>query len=114
LFAGKQPEPAQAVEVFGLASGVHFKCVCGFKASLRPDVVPESRVKVESLPVGSPFQNRLNSGDFEINRRFQLGLQLCGSGRHNGGILGGMLKLNVNPMRKRWTEIQENLVKSAT
>jgi hypothetical protein len=102
---------------------------CGVTASVRPDVVPASQAKVESLPDGKPFSNRLNFGDFEINRQFQLGspdgkpfsnrlnsgdfeinrrvqldLQLCGSRRHNGAILGGMLKLNVNPMRKMWTK----------
>jgi hypothetical protein len=73
--------------------------------------VPDSNKKVESVADGTAYSNRVNSGDFEINRRFILGLQLCGNDRHDGMILGGMLKLNVNPMFKRWTEIQETLAK---
>jgi hypothetical protein len=72
----------------------------------------------EALPKIGPVNdkrtigNRLNSGDFEINKRLHLGPQLGGSGRHDGVILAGMLKLNVNPMRARWTEVQESLVKA--
>jgi hypothetical protein len=40
-----------------------------------------------------------------------LGLQLCGDGRQEGEILAGMLNLNVNPMKQRWTEVQEILGK---
>jgi 23S rRNA C2498 (ribose-2'-O)-methylase RlmM len=40
-----------------------------------------------------------------------LGLQLCRDGRQEGKILPGMLNLNVNPMKQRWTEVQEILAK---
>jgi hypothetical protein len=40
-----------------------------------------------------------------------LGLQLCGDGRQEGNILAGMLNLNVNLMKQRWTEVQEILAK---
>jgi hypothetical protein len=41
-----------------------------------------------------------------------LGLQLCGDGRQERKILAGMLNLNVNPMKQRWTEVQEILAKA--
>jgi hypothetical protein len=62
---------------------------------------------VRTLVDGKPFSTRVNAGDFEIYRRLQLGLQLCGDGRQNGKILAGMLNLNVSPMQRRWTEVQE-------
>jgi hypothetical protein len=102
----EQSQPPFELDVFGLACGINFKCDCGAAASLRPEVVTESKTKLDSLPDGNPFQNHLNSGDFELNRRFQLGLQLCGAGMQDGTVIAGMLKLNVNPMRRRWTEIQ--------
>jgi hypothetical protein len=40
-------------------------------------------------------------GNFEINRRLRLGLQLCGDGRQGANDIAGMLKLNVNPMQRR-------------
>jgi hypothetical protein len=40
-----------------------------------------------------------------------LGLQLCGDGRQEGKFLAGMLNVNVNPMKQRWTEVQEILAK---
>jgi hypothetical protein len=104
-----QAVPPLGLEVFGIACGLHFQCDCGRIASLRPDIVPEAKAKLTTLEDGKPFATRLNSGDFELNRRLQLGLRLCGDGRQDANILAGMLKLNVNPIRRRWTEIQEVL-----
>jgi hypothetical protein len=42
-----------------------------------------------------------------INRRLQLGLQLSGDGRQEGKIIMGMLNINLNPMKRKWTEVQE-------
>jgi hypothetical protein len=110
--AEHQSQAPFELEVYGLACGINFRCDCGAAASLRPDVIAESAPKIVALHAGKPFQNRLNSGDFEINRRFHLGLQLCGVGRQDGTVMAGLLKLNVNPMRRRWTEIQETLAKA--
>jgi hypothetical protein len=109
-----QPQFPLSIEMYGLATcGINFDCQCSHQASLRPDVVPDAQQKIVALGEGKPYANRLNAGDFEINRRLQLGLQLCGSGRQDGSILAGsMLKLNVNPMQKRWTEVQELLGKA--
>ena len=104
-----QQTPLLGLEVFGLACGLNFSCDCGAKASLRPRVVPEAKSKLKSLQDGNPYAMRVNAGNFEINRRFVLGLQLCGRGRQDGKILSGMLNLNVNPMRVRFTQIQEQI-----
>jgi hypothetical protein len=101
----ERSEPPLGLEVFGLACGLNFNCW--------PKVVPESLHKIG--PVADKKNNRhnrLNSGDFEINEPLHLGLQLSGNGRHDGAILTGMLKLNVNPMPPRWTEVQESLAKA--
>jgi hypothetical protein len=105
----QQQRPPLGLEVFGLACGLNFCCDCGTKASLRPDLVPEAQAKIKTLVKGRPYATRVNCGDFEINRRLSLGLQLCGDGRQDGNIIAGMLKLNVNPMQRRWTEVQELL-----
>jgi hypothetical protein len=105
----EQQRPPLGLEVFGLACGLNFNCDCGVNASLRPDLVPEAHDKIKTLKKGKPYATRVNCGDFEINRRLCLGLQLCGDGRQDGNIIAGMLKLNVNPMQRRWTEIQELL-----
>jgi hypothetical protein len=107
-----QSLPPFELEVFGLACGINFKCDCGASTSLRPEVVSEAETKLDSIRDGNPYQNRVNSGDFELNRRYQLGLQLCGAGRQDGSVIAGMLKLNVNPLRRRWTGIQETLAKA--
>jgi hypothetical protein len=107
-----ETKPKLGFEIFGLACGLNFECGCGAEDRLRPSVVSESQSKVETLANGKPFQNRLNSADFEINRRFHLGLQLCGSGGHDGAVIAGMLKINVNPMQKQWTRLQETLAKA--
>ena len=93
--------------MFGLAVGFNFSCECGVKDSLRPMVVPSAISKLRTLKNGEPFATRVNAGDFEINRRFQLGLQLCGDGRQEGKIIAGMLNLNLNPMKSKWTYVQE-------
>jgi hypothetical protein len=104
----EQPHhPPLVLEVFGLACGLNFQCACRAKASLRPPVVAEEQEKVATLVAGRPFSMRVNSGNFQINRRLQLGLQLCGDGRQDGKILAGMLNLNVWPMQRWWTEVQE-------
>ena len=78
-----QQTPPLGLEVFGLACGLNFSCDCGAKASLRPRVVPEAKSKLKSLQDGNPYATRVNAGDFEINRRFVVGLQLCGRGRQD-------------------------------
>jgi hypothetical protein len=67
--------------------------------------------KLKTLTDGNPHGTRVSTGNFVLNRRFMLGLQLCGDGRQEGKILVGMLNLNVNPMKQRWTEVQEILTK---
>jgi hypothetical protein len=104
-------ETSLQLEVFGIACGLNFNCDCGVSDSLRPNIVPDATEKLKTLEDGKPYGTRVNSGDFEINRRLQLGLPLCGGGRQDGNIIAGMLKLNVNPMRKRWTNMQEHLGK---
>jgi hypothetical protein len=97
-FDDEKSKPPLGFDIFGIACGLNFNCRCGAQDSLRPKVVDESLQKIgpnDKKPIG----NRLNSGDFEINKRLHLGLQLCGNGRHDGAILAGMLKLNVNSMR---------------
>jgi hypothetical protein len=51
----------------------------------------------------------VNAGDFEIYHRLHLGLQLCGDGRQEANVIAGMMKLNVNPMQRRWTDVQEEV-----
>jgi hypothetical protein len=105
-------ETSLQLGVFGIACGLNFNCDCGVSNSLRPNIVPDATEKLKTLEDGKPYGTRVNSGDFEINRRLQLVLQLCGGGRQDGNIIAaGMLKLNVNPMRKRWTDMQEHLGK---
>jgi hypothetical protein len=94
-------ETSLQLEVFGIACGLNINCDCGVSDSLRPNIVPYATEKLKTLEDGKPYGTRVNSGDFEINRRLQLGLQLCGGGRQDGNIIAGMLKLNVNPMQKR-------------
>jgi hypothetical protein len=69
--------------------------------------VPEANDEIKTLVEGTPYVTRANAGDFESNH--WLGLQLCGDGRQDGNIITGMLKLNVNRMQRRWTEVQELL-----
>jgi hypothetical protein len=83
--------PPLRLEVFGLTFGLNFKYDYRAKASLRPAIVPKLHEKVELLKIGNPIQNQLNCGDFEINRRYQLGMQLYDIGKHDGAIIGGML-----------------------
>ena len=99
------------LEVFGLACGLNFKCECGAQESLRPVTVPEATSKLKTLQDGNPYGTQVNAGDFEINRRLQLGLQLCRDGRQEGKALAGMLNLNRNPMKNKWTEVQETIGK---
>ena len=107
----EQQVPPLGLEVFGLACGLNFKCECGMRESLRPVTVPEATPKLKTLQDGNPYGTRVNAGDFEINRRLQIGLQLCGDGRQEGKALAGMLNLNVNPMKNKWTEVQETIGK---
>ena len=103
---------AMDLEVHGIACGINFHCSnCGYKSSLRPDIVPSSMYKLKTLLPGNNYATRVNTGDFVLNRRLHLGLQLCGNGRQEGKILAGMLNLNVNPMKHCWTEVQEVLGK---
>jgi hypothetical protein len=95
--------------VSGIACGLNFNCECGVAASLCPDILPPARQKITTLELRKPFGTRVNAGDFEINRRLQLGLQLCGDSRQEANVIAGMLKLNVNPMQRRWTDVQEEL-----
>jgi hypothetical protein len=106
------PETTMGVEVFGLAFGLHYNCYCSASGSLRPDLVPAAAAKLGTLKIGQPFGSRVNCGDFQINRRLVLGLQLCGNGRQDGSAVCGILKLNVNPMQRRWTQVQEQLGKA--
>jgi hypothetical protein len=103
----QQPVPPLGLEVLGIAFGLNFDCACGVKKSLRPDLVPSARDKVKTLKLGQRFATRVNAGDFMINRRLQLGLQLSGDGRQEGKIVMGMLNVNLNPMKSKWTEVQE-------
>jgi hypothetical protein len=98
----EQPHSPLVLEVFGLACGLNFQCACGAKASIHPPVVPEALDKVTTLVAGRPFSTRANSGDFQINCRLQLGLQLYGDGRQDGKILAGMLNLNVQLPSPHW------------
>jgi hypothetical protein len=102
------------LEVFGVACGLNFNCVCGATAaSLRPKVVAAARIaKLKTLQVGKPYGTRVNAGDFELNRRLVLGLQLCGNGQHDATNIAGMLNLNVNPMKNKWTDTQELIGKA--
>ena len=100
-------QPHLTIEVFGLAVGLNYKCVCGAHASLRPLVVPSALTKLTTLREGEAYGTRVNAGDFEINRRFQMGLQLGGDGRQEGKIMAGMLNLNCNPMKNKWSDVQD-------
>jgi hypothetical protein len=108
----EQFEPPLVLEIFGLACGLNSNCRCGAQDSLRPKVVEEALPKIGPADDKKPIGNRLNSGDFEINKRLHIGLQLSGSGRRDGAILAGMLKLDVNPMGARSTEVEESLAKA--
>jgi hypothetical protein len=110
LQANDIDEPLR-LEVWGVACGINFQCGCGVGNSLRPELVPSAHEKIKTLKDGQPYGTRVNTGDFVLNRRLMLGLQLCGDGRQEGKILAGMLNLNVNPMKQRWTEVQEILGK---
>ena len=48
------------------------------------------------------------------NRRPQLGLQLSGDGRQEGKTIVGMLNIDPNPVKRKWTEVQEFIGKVAT
>jgi hypothetical protein len=101
------------LEVFGVACGLNFNCVCGAAASLRPKVVAAAKItKLKTLQVGKPYGTRVNAGDFELNRRLVLGLQLCGNGQHDAKNIAGMLNLNVNPMKNKWKDMQELIGKA--
>ena len=56
---------------------------------------------------GRTVRARVNAGDFEINRWFQLGQQLWGDGRQEGKIIAGVLYLNLNPMKNKWSDVQD-------
>jgi hypothetical protein len=103
----QQPVPPLGLEVFGIAFGLNFHCACGVKTRLRHDLVPSAADKVETLKLGQPFATGVNAGDFMMNRRLQLGLQLSGDGRQEGKIIMGMLNINLNPMKSKWTEVQD-------
>jgi hypothetical protein len=107
----EQPTSPLGLEIIGLACGLNFNCFCGGESSLRPEVVPSSVVKLKTLKDGQPYSTRVNAGDFTINRRLQLGLQLCGNGRQDGSIMAGMLNLNVSPMKNHWSILQETIGK---
>jgi hypothetical protein len=96
----QQQESPLGLKVFGLACGINFSCECGARGSICPIIVADSKEKVRYVEDGKPFATRVNSGDFEINRRLLLGLQLYGDGRSDGKILAGMLNLNVRLMEK--------------
>jgi hypothetical protein len=104
----QQLVPPLGLEVFGVAFALNFNCACSVQTSLRPDLVPWATDKVKSLKPGQPFATRMNAGDFMMNRRLQPGLQLSGDGRQEGKIIMGMLNINpLNPMKRKWTEVQE-------
>jgi hypothetical protein len=101
------------IEVFGVARGINFNCICGAAASLRPKVVAAAKItKLKTPQFGKPCSTRVNAGDFELNRRLVPGLQLCGNGQHDAKNIAGMLNLNVNPMKNEWTDTQELLRKA--
>jgi hypothetical protein len=64
------------------------------------------------LPVLPMFGTRVNAGDFKINRRLYLGLQLGGGGRHDATNITGMLNINVNTMFVRWSDMQDTMAKA--
>jgi hypothetical protein len=110
-YPGKQTASPLGLEIFGMAAGLNFQCDCGAKQSLRPRVVPEAAPKLKTLTDGKPLATRANAGDFDLNRRLLLGLQVCGDGRQEGNIVAGMLNLNVNPMKAKWTKVAEKINK---
>ena len=81
--------PSLGLEVFGVAFGLNFKCVCGSEDSLRPELVKSAVDKIKTLKNGCAYGTRVNAGDFVLNRRLLLGLQLCGDGRTEGHIIAG-------------------------
>jgi hypothetical protein len=103
----QQPFPPLGLEVFGIAFGLNFNCACGVQTSLRPDLAASATDEVKTLKPGQPFATGVNAGDFMTNRRLQLGLQLSGDGQQEGKIIMGMLNINLNPMKRKWTEVQE-------
>jgi hypothetical protein len=70
----EQSEPPLGLEVFGLAFGLTFNCCCGARDSVRPKVVKEALHTIGTVDDKKPIGNRLNAGDFEINKRLYLGL----------------------------------------
>ena len=105
----QDPHKALSLEIFGIACGTNFNCECGTAASLRPTLLPAAADKIKTLEDGKPYATRVNCGDFEINQRLILGLQLCGNGRHDASNIAGMLNLNVNPMKAKWSTTQESI-----
>ena len=100
-------KPDIKIETFGFVTGINYRCACAYHSSLRPDLLLSSKEKVEKFlkPV-KVISSLANSTDFELNHRVILGLHLSGNGRKEGSILSGMMNLNCNPMRGRWTEMQ--------
>jgi hypothetical protein len=95
------------LEVFGVACGINFNCKFGAAASLCPKVVDAAKImKLKTLQVGKPYGTKVNAGDFELNRRLVLGMQLCCNGQHDAKNIAGMLNLNVKPMKSKWTDTQ--------
>ena len=88
------------VETFGFANCLHYRCTCLASASVLPDLLVGSKYKTRDIPAGKAFTNRVNMGDFEINSRMLLGLQLGGSGRKEAQIIVGMLNLNLSNMSR--------------
>jgi hypothetical protein len=101
------------LEVSGVACGLIFNCICGAAASPRPKVVAAAKIsKLKTPQAGKPCGTRVNAGDFELNRWLVLGLQSCGNGQHDAKNIAGMLNLNVNPMKNKWTDTQELIRKA--
>lgn len=61
------------------------------------------------IPASKVYSSKTNSGDFELNNQFLLGLQIAKSERKEAEIITGLLNLSNGFMTKRYTELQDKL-----
>ncbi len=85
----------------GIATSLNWICCCGAGGAIK------ARIKKQDDTINkewneSTWTKLLPNASYELNLRFVLGLQQCGSGEADSAVLAGMLAIGVSPFKKTW------------
>jgi hypothetical protein len=94
-------------QTVGIATSLNWFCSCGAGGSLKAKLrqtCPNYNDWNEEV-----YAKKKAARNYDLNLRFILGLQQCGSGETESSVYAGMLDIAVNPMHSAWTRIEEEV-----